>query len=465
MQLFSLLFPFFVGTFLWKLPHSEEIPLQAWQLLSIFVATIIAVITKPLPMGAVSLTALAAILLTGTLSFEQAFSGFSNDVVWLIVFAFFVARGFIKTGLGSRIAYCFMRVLGQKTLGLAYGIAATDLSLAPAIPSVTARCGAVIFPIVTSISQAFDSHPNAPSSKKMGAFLTVVSLQASCVASAMFLTSMAANPLIAELAKGSGVEITWGSWALASVVPGLTSLALIPYLIYKIFPPEIKETPHAAAFAQEQLEKMGPVQKKEWLMATVFTLLIFLWIFGSSFVMNASVTALLGLVLLLFTKVLSWKDIQKEEGAWDTLVWFSVLLMMASQLNKLGVTEFFSQWIVSSVQGTSWPAAFALLSVLYFYSHYFFASNLAHVGAMYSSFLVVAIALGTPPGLAALVFAFFSSLFGGITHYACGPAAILFGAGFVKISDWWRIGGIVSIANVVIWLLLGSLWWKIIGIW
>lgn len=443
----------------------EGVSLNAWQLLSIFVATIVGVITKPLPMGAVSVIGLAVVVLTGTLPFSEAFSGFSNEVVWLIVFAFFVARGFIKTGLGSRISYFFMMLLGKRSLGLAYGVAATDLFMAPAIPSTTARTGGVIFPIVMSISRAFGSEPNSPSSRRMGSFLTKISIQCSCVSSCMFLTSMAANPLIAELAKDAGVTISWGDWALASIVPGLISLLLIPLLIYKIYPPEITETPDAAEFSRKKLKEMGSVKKEEGIMICAFILLLSLWILGPSLSINAAVTALIGLALLLLTNVLTWDDVRKEEGAWDTLVWFAVLLMMASNLNKLGLTEWFSQWIVQAVQGYSWMTAFGILSVVYFYSHYFFASNLAHVGAMYSSFLVVAIALGTPPTLAALILAFFSSLFGGLTHYACGPAAILFGSGYVPIDKWWKVGAAVSLLNVFIWLGVGSIWWKFLGIW
>jgi DASS family divalent anion:Na+ symporter len=138
--------------------------------------------------------------------------------------------------------------------------------------------------------------------------------------------------------------------------------------------------------------------------------------------------------------------------------------MMATALNKLGLTTWFSNWVVTHVQGYTWMAGFALLSIVYFYSHYFFASNVAHVGSMYPPFFLLAIALGTPIMLAALVLGFFSSLFGGLTHYGCGPAPILFGAGYVKIAEWWKLGFIVSLVNIAIWLLVGTVWWKLIGI-
>jgi len=455
-----------IGLILWFLPHPEEIKPEAWQLLAIFIATIVGIILKPLPMGAVAIIAMAVTILTKTLSFTDTFCCFSNEVVWLVVLAFFIARGFISTGLGARLGYLFMKLLGKKTLGLGYGMALTELILAPAIPSTTARAGGVIFPILRSLAKAFGSDPNEGTSEKMGTFLTLTAFQVTCITSAMFVTSMAGNPLIVLFAAESGVQISWGLWALAAIVPGLVSLALIPWVIYKLSPPGVRETPHAKEYAEAKLAEMGKIKSQEWTMIGVFILLLLLWIGGPALLgVNATTTALIGLSLLLLTGVLTWKDVLKEDGAWDILIWFAALVMMASNLNKLGLTSWFSQWIVGNVSGFEWMAAFGILAVVYFYTHYFFASNVAHIGAMYPPFLLVAIALGAPPLLVVLVLAFFSSLFGGLTHYGCGPAPILYASGYVSLPKWWKIGAIVSVINILIWFVVGGLWWKLLNLW
>ncbi|MHC4236263.1 MAG: SLC13 family permease, partial [Planctomycetota bacterium] len=146
-----------LGAVIWYIPAPEAVKPEAWHLLAIFVATVVAIVLQPLPMAAVAVLGLAATTLTGTLTIDQALSGFGDRVIWLVVAAFFIARGLIKTGLGARIAYLFMALLGRSTLGLGYGLIATDLVLAPAIPSVTARAGAVVFPILRSAAEAYDS--------------------------------------------------------------------------------------------------------------------------------------------------------------------------------------------------------------------------------------------------------------------------------------------------------------------
>ena len=457
--------PVLLGFGLWFLPVPEGVEPAGIHLLAIFLATIVGIILKPLPMGAVAMVGICLTALTGTLTITEALSGFGNRVLWLIVLAFFISRGFIKTGLGARIAYLFMALLGRRSLGLGYGLVATDLVLAPAIPSNTARAGGVVFPILRSVAEAYGSRPDDGSARRIGAFLTVVAFQGTVVTSAMFLTAMAANPLAAELASNQGVTITWLGWAKAAIVPGLLSLIIVPWVLFRLFPPEVKETPEARTLASSRLAELGPMSVREWIMLFCFGLLIVLWILAGTLGVHTTTTALFGLVVLLVSRVLTWDDVLNEKGAWDTLVWFSALVMMASFLTQLGLIPWFSEAVGSVFGGGSWTLAFSGLALVYFYSHYFFASNTAHVSAMYAPFLGVALAIGTPPLLAALVLGFFSNLFSSMTHYGTGPAPVLFGAGFVEVGDWWRLGFVVSLVNLAVWAGVGGLWWKTLGLW
>jgi len=457
--------PLVVGLSLWFLPAPTGVEPAGMHLLAIFVATILGIILKPLPMGAVAMVGICATAVSGTLTINEALSGFGNRVIWLIVLAFFISRGFIKTGLGARIAYLFMALLGRRSLGLGYGLVATDLILAPAIPSNTARAGGVVFPILRSVAEAYESRPDDGTARRIGAFLTVAAFQGTVITSAMFLTAMAANPLAAELAAAQGVEITWVGWAVAALVPGLLSLVLVPWVIYRLFPPEVRETPQAPAMARAHLQAMGPMGRGEWVMLSCFFLLLILWVLSGTLGIHTTATALLGLVVLLLSGVLSWDDVLKEKGAWDTLVWFSALVMMASFLTELGLIPWFSETVGAWFGGSGWVTGFLALSLIYFYSHYFFASNTAHVSAMYAPFLGVALALGAPPLLAALVLGFFSNLFSSMTHYGTGPAPVLFGVGYVEVQEWWRLGFAVSLVNLAVWLGVGGLWWRALGLW
>ena len=459
-----LLITLAIALAIWLWPPPEGVSPQAWHLLAIFVATIVGIIIKPLPMGAVALIGMAATALTGTLGIGDALSGFGNATIWLIAVAFFVSRAIIKTGLGARVAYQFMKLLGRSTLGLSYGLGLADLVLAPAMPSNTARAGGVLMPLLRSVSLAYGSNPDDGTERRIGGFMMLNGFQINIITSAMFLTAMAANPLAADLAADVGVEITWGGWFLAALAPGLVSLIVIPLVVYVVYPPEIKSTPQAAQMAEDALHEMGPVTPAEWVTLGVMGLLLVLWIFGAGFGLSATTAALTGLAVLLLTGVLTWQDILTEKGAWDTIVWFAALVMMATQLNQLGFIAWFGDTIGAQVEGMEWHIAFMILALVYFYSHYLFASQTAHISAMYAPFLAVAVAVGTPPALAALVLAFFSNLFSSLTHYANGPAPVIFGANYVSMGAWWGIGLAVSVLNIVIWVGVGWLWWDLLGL-
>lgn len=464
-NLFPTLVALAAGVLIWFSPLPAGIEPKAWQLFAVFVAVIIGLIGKALPMGGVSFIALTILILTKTLTMKETFSGFSHPIIWLVVAAFLLSKSFIKTGLGMRIAYLFVALLGRKTLGLSYGIAATELLLAPAIPSITARAGGIVFPIVKALAVSFESFPEKHSQRKIGSFLILVAYYASLVTSAMFVTAMAANPLIVGMLSDVGVKVSWGQWALAASLPGLVSLVLVPLIVFALYPPEIKDTPQARDLALGHLKEMGPMSRYEWQTLGVFMVLVALWIFGEGWGIDSTVVALLGVSTFMLMGVLTWEDIKKEHDAWDTLIWFSTLLMMASYLNELGLIKWLSLHVQGMMGGLSWWAAWPLLTVMYFYSHYLFASNTAHVSSMYAAFLHVGMALSAPPYLMAYSLAFSSSLFACITHYGTGSAPIFFGSEYVNLKAWWKMGFVMSLFFLLVWVGLGSVWWKILGLW
>lgn len=450
---------------IWFTPAPAGLSVQAWHLFAIFITSIVCIVVKPLPMGAISIISIATCVFTGTLTMEQTLSSFNSSTVWLIVIAFLLARGFIKTGLAARIAYYFVYFLGKSTLGLGYGLMLTEFMLAPFIPSNTARGAGIIYPLATSLSKELGSDPKDNTQNKMGSYLMTICYNSNVITSTMFITAMAANPIMVQLARNFGVEITWMSWAKATIVPGLISLVTLPLILFYANPPEAKQTPGAKEFAKKSLQAMGKISINEIFMLSTFGLLLFLWMFGAAFGVSATAAAFLGLALLLVGGVLTWEDILNEKNAWDTFVWLTTLLMLTSFLGEYGMISWFSGHMKSLVIGFAWPAALAMLLAAFFYSHYFFASLTAHITSLYSAFTAVAIATGTPPMLACLMFAFIATLSACTTHYGTGCGLVYFGTGYVSFKRWWGVGALMGFVHVIVWCGFGLLWWKFLGIW
>ncbi|CZE47694.1 anion permease [Campylobacter geochelonis] len=449
----------------WFLPHPSAISSQAWQLFAIVLATILGLILQPLPIGAVAFLGVTVTILTGVMKPVEALNGYASTTIWLIVCAFMIARGFIKTGLGRRIAYKIISLLGDSTLKLGYSIVISDAIISPAMPSSGARAGGILFPIVKALSSALGSEPGE-SRKRAGAFFMQTLWQGNAITNGMFLTSMAGNPLIASLALATfGAEISWSLWAVGAIVPAIFSLLVIPFILYKIYPPDIKSYPQGKEIAKKELANLGALKFDEIVMICVFVGALVLWASGSLTGINATTVGMIAVCVMLVFGVLKWEDFTKEKGAWDTLIWMGSLITLAGGLSKLGFVSWFAQWISSMMSGLSWSVVMGILILIYVFTHYFFASLTAHITAMYATFGAVAIAAGAPVMFVALVFAYASNLMMPVTHYGGAPAPIIFGANYNTQNEWWRLGFILTLINLAIWIVVGGIWWKVLGLW
>jgi DASS family divalent anion:Na+ symporter len=127
--------------------------------------------------------------------------------------------------------------------------------------------------------------------------------------------------------------------------------------------------------------------------------------------------------------------------------------------------KWVSGGIAGAVGGLGWQAGFIILTLVYFYVHYMFASATAQISAMYVAFLVAAMAIGAPPLLAALVLGFISNLTTSLTQYAGGASPALFGSGYISVGEWWRVSFIASLASITVWMGVGGAWMKLLGMW
>ena len=434
-------------------------------LLGVFAATIIALIAQPVPMGTSVVLAMTVLALTRTLPPAKILSGFSNLTIWLVFTAFLFSRAVTSTGFGRRAGYLFIRRFARTPLSLAYSLAAADLALAPFIPSDTARGGGVVFPIVRSVAADFGSEPG-PTAGLIGSFLMLAAFHTTYVASAIFLTGMAANPLIAEFAYQRGhIELTWLRWLSGSALPGLLSVTIVPWLLFRMIRPRIEDTTPARELAAKELESMGPLSGKEKRLSAVLIGVMAGWVTSPWHGISNTFVALAGVSAILLLGVLRWEDLLDERRAWDCLIWFAPLVMMADALNEAGVIRILSDGLFHAVGGWPWPWALGALVAAYCYVHYGFASMTAHVTALYPSFLAAALAAGVPPMPAALALAYFSNLNAAMTHYGTGSAPVFFEGGYVRQGEWWRVGFRISLVNLAIWMGIGPLWWKLVGLW
>lgn len=453
-----------IGVIIWFLPAPSGVGPQAWGLLAVFVATIAGFILQPMPIGAVALLACALLPVLGIMKAGEALAGFSNTTIWLIVSAFMFAEGFIKTGLGRRISYMLLSKFGKSTLSVAYVMSAADFIIAPFTPSNTARGGGIIYPIVRSVTAAVGADAASGKNTRTGAFLMFSAYSAVITSACIFLTGASNNVLCNTLAQEIfGVSIGWGEWFMACIIPGLILSIATPFILYKLINPELKKTPETLQMAKEELGKMGAMTGKEKILCVIFVAALIMWATGSVHHIDSAFVALLGLSAMLLTKILDWSDVTKQHGAWDVLVWMGVLVNMAAYLSKFGLMKWFATAMAAQFAGMPWITMLIVLSLVYTLAHYLLASNSAHIMALFAAFATILVAAGAPViGVLILLGALCNSA-SFLTHYGCGVTPIFFGAGFMGQGEWWKIGFIVTVLHIVVWMGIGLPIMKVLG--
>jgi L-tartrate/succinate antiporter len=464
--------PVLTGIVLAMLPAPRGLPPHAWHYFAVFAAVILALITEPIPAAAVGFMGVTFASVLGlpfspaqmadpafklpAEALKWALAGFINSTVWLIFAAFVFAMGYEKTGLGRRIALLLVERLGGRTLGLGYAIALSDLALAPFMPSNAARSGATIYPVVRSIPELYGSAPGE-SARRIGAYVMWVAFATTCVTSSLFVTALAPNLFAVELVrKATGVEITWTGWFLGFLPVGGPLLLLLPWLVYKVYPPEIRMSSEVPQWAARELAKLGRVSRKEAVMGALAILALGLWI-GGGRVIDPTMVALAGISLMLLLAVVSWDDIVGNATAWNVFVWFATLVVLADGLSKVGVVDWIGRGASALLAGHSLLFVMTMLVVLFFLLHYMFASLTAHATALLPVMVAAGAAVpGMPMRVFAMLLVFSLGIMGVLTPYATGPAPVYFASGYISRRDFWKLGLVFGLIFLGSLLLVGT---------
>jgi L-tartrate/succinate antiporter len=471
------LLPLAVGAAIALSPAPAGLTSHAWYYFAIFAATITGLVIEPIPAAAVGLVGVTAAAtlsrfvlfdpaqlarpdfnLTGA-SVSWALSGFANSTVWLIVAAFIFSLGYEKTGLGRRISLLLVSWLGGHTLSLGYAVTLADAVLAPFTPSNTARSGGTVFPVIKHLPGLYESLPNDPSARRIGGYLMWTALTATCITSSMFLTGVAPNLLALELIRKTlHIEITWMGWFRGFLPVGVILLLATPWLVYTLYPPEVKQSPEVPLWARGELHKLGRLSRREIVLAGLVLCALAMWVFGGGLV-DATTAALVVVCGLVITGTVTWDDLLANKPAWNTLIWFGTLVTMASGLAQVGMVKWLAGLLGAQLSHLPMVPALLALVAAFFLLHYLFASLTAHTTALLPTLLAVAAAI---PGMnvtaAALALSMTIGLMGIITPFATGPGPIYAGSGYLPAGDFWRLGAVFGAVFLLVFLGVGVPW-------
>jgi DASS family divalent anion:Na+ symporter len=454
-----------VAVIILLLPTPAGLTVAAWQLFAMYLAGIFGLVFRPFPEAVVLLSVIAVSgLAFGNMG--ALLSGYASSSAWLVFSAFMIGTAFISSGLGRRVAYILIGKFGRTTLRLGYVAAVTDLAISPATPSNTARTGGIVYPIFRSIAVALDSNPGA-TARRVGAYITLTLYYISFTTGYTFLTAMAPNVLILSFANSIlKVQVDWILWAKAAIIPGLVTLFLIPWVVYKLYPPEIKKIDNVV-LAEKGLAELGPMSRREKTLAVLFVLAVLGWALGSFFKIDATAVAVGFVAACLLTGVITWDNILGSKSAWSTFMWYGGIIGLADALSRAKFFEWLAKLIASNVNfaGVHSLAIMAALVLFSLAIRYLFASMAAYVATMIPVLFTIALVAHVPLLPFIFLIAFAAGYGGMLTHYGGALSPVLFGTGYVDQGTWWRIGAMVALISFLTTFAVGLSWWKIVGIW
>jgi L-tartrate/succinate antiporter len=482
--------PLLLGSAIALVPTPAGLTPAAWHYFALFVTVITLIITEPIPAAAIGLAGVTAAAVLGfvrdtpSTSAQWALSGFGNTIVWLIFAAFMFTVGYAQTGLGRRIALHLVRLLGHRTLGLGYAVALADLAFAPFTPSATARSAGTIYPVISHIPGLYGSYPDAlrrrstdvpggtprsaqregGTSRLIGAYLLYTALAVSFVTSSMFITALAPNALaITIIEQQAGVRISWLQWFIGFAPIGLTLLALTPLVLYVIYPPSIRTAPEVPQWAVEELRAMGPMSRQEITLFVLVGSALALWI-GATAYIDPALTAILTVLLMVVSGVVSWDDVIGQKQAWNVLIWFGTLVTLAGGLSDTGFVAWLGKATAPAFTSLSLGVAIAAIVGTFFVLHYFFASITAHTATLLPMFLAVAVSMtAISPTRWSLLLGYPLGLMGVLTFYASGQSVIYYASGYVSRRDFWVLGLVMGVMYLGVYLLLITPWLAFLG--
>lgn len=446
----------------------------AHRALAIFVTVVILWITEgiPLPFSALMIPVLSIIL--GILEPADAFSNFSNPIIFLFLGSFVIAKAMSYHGLDKRFA---LWIISRKWVNtpsktiLAIGAVATFLSMWISNTATTA----MIYPIAWGIYTLLSKNWEAREARRFGIAIMLVSAYASSIGGIGTPVGTPPNLIvIGFLQKFSIRSISFFQWMLLAF-PGLIVMFLIMNLILggKGFKGIIEKE----GFAEAVSEKLS---KGEILVLFIFLLVATLWVapgmtgyifektkfahwLKQSF--PESSVALMGAILTVLIP-LNWKRGEfvlpfKEAISidWGTLLLFGGGLTLGDIFFKSGMGKDIGELIK-----TNFPIGNVLiLSIIFYFFSIItteFMSNTAAINLVAPIAISISNAFGIDPFIPVISSALGAS-FAFVFPVSTPPNAIVYSSGLVPLPSMIRKGILLDLAGIIICPLL-ILWVKVI---
>ncbi len=437
------------------LPSMEGLSGEGQRALAVFVLILSFWITHIFPLAITSLAAIALLPLLNVMSIEQTFSLFGSSAIFFILGALIIAAGIYQTNLGSRIGFKIITFSDHSPVKLLVGILFASAFLSCIMPEHAVA--AMLFPIVLEIAVSLDLKPLESNYGKM-LFLTMA--WGAVIGGITTYLGGARNLLaVGLLDKHYGMSIGFFEWIKYSWPISLAMLLVFAFIIKFFVKIDIKDTSKSLEKIKKSQVKKGKLSTAEKKLIFILVVVLFSWLFLSSFI-HIAITSILGGVLIVAFRVVTWQEVE-EYVNWGVILMYGGAVVVASSLVETGVTA----WMADTIFAPLELAPFVFMVILAIFTSIMTegVSNVASVAVILPFAFSAAEAYNFNPVIVTLSVA----LSGGLAFLlpmGTPPNAIAFSSGYFKVEDALKWGAVIKIIGWIIYVLVFKYYWPLVGL-
>ncbi len=451
---------FAIGAILLSIPIPEGLTPIGMRALALVVVAFLFFMTEPIPLPGIALFIAVSEVLLDLAKPSAVAQSFMSDSIFFIMGSLMIATAVVKQNLDKRIALAIVRFTGPKVHRIIPGLVLVSALLSSFIGENTVA--AMMLPVGVALI-----HFTARDFRKIRNL------------SISILLSIAYGAMSAGIGTPSGgtrnaimleywkelfeIDMTYFVWMQYSYPIIFLEIPVIAFILYRTFPPEIKDLSPAIEAVKENVREGGRMTRQDWLTISIFLITVLMWMTISDTI-GLGIAALIGVLLLLVAGVVRWEDLNNNVN-WGILLVYGGAISLGVVMKRTGVAEWISLSFLRGMAPLGIHEGIALLAVISFMTLFLatFVSSGATVGMLGPITLNIASLSGTSVVAAGFV-TVISSSFSFLTPVASPACNIMYGSGFLKRSDFLKAGWKLLIVSFILMLLVSEGYWKLLGL-
>lgn len=459
---------------LWVLPAPAGLSKSGMAVAAVVMWATLMWVTEALPVGITGISIPTLLILTRALQPQGAkipmgevFSGFTNHVVWLCLFAFMVGAVMQLLKLDRRIALAILDKVKASNVGrVIWGFFGVNIVLSFLIPAANARA-ATLLPVIGGITNLLGDSPAERQAKKAIVIQSMV--YASMICGVFIMTAHLPNMIMVGIFDKAGMKIDYLHWMLLQF-PYLGMFVLTQWWVRYHFKTAGVEIGGGHQAIRQMHRDLGPMSQAEWILLAVFALMGLAFLLGKGsplFELHTHQLGIIGLVgmMVLFIPGLfpfTWKQVQ-EKTTWGTFLLLGGALSMTSAMTKSGLAAWLADTIHGLVAGLPWWGVVLAMMAGTHVMRIGMLSNVAAVAMLAPIVFAMAPKLGLHP-VAFTLLVCDTDTYAYLLPTQITAAVIAYGTDTFSTTDYAKAGWVCILIAMAYGLVVMAPWYALLGL-